>query len=407
MLYDNAQLISLLSDAYMLTNSSVYREKIYHVLNFIDRELSNGMGGYYSALDADTEGEEGKYYTWKEKEIREVAGSDSEILLEFYGITREGNWEEGKNILMPVMTLKEFSEKKGIPEEVLTKKLELIKNKLLTHRSMREYPGLDDKILTSWNALLIKALAEAYQATGDEMFKEKALHCGSYLLKNMIDKDFKVYRASGRKITGFLDDYAFTSKAFILLYQISFDESWLEHLRKLLDRIFQSFYDPETGMFFYSPENESNPVTRQLELSDNVIPSSNSVLAKVLFYASIYFEKPEYLQTARQMLSNIQPHFAKSASFFSNWLSLLLLFKYEFSEIVIMGDKYLDLRNEFCSNFLPDALFAGAKNHSTLSIFQGRFKKGQSKIYVCQNYTCKTPVDESRKALDQLNKVRR
>jgi uncharacterized protein YyaL (SSP411 family) len=189
-----------------------------------------------------------------------------------------------------------------------------------------------------------------------------------------------------------------------LLYQISFDEEWLKYLQKLIDRVYSDFFDEETGMFFYSPNNESNPVARQLELTDSVIPSSNSALAKVLFYASIYFDNSEYLNTSRQMLLNIQPHLSKSSSFFSNWLTLLLLFKYEFSEIVIVGEKSLKLRKEFCNNFLPDALFAGAINQSDLNIFQGRLNEGKSKIYVCQNRTCKTPVETTNEALDQLKK---
>ncbi|MGC9344813.1 MAG: thioredoxin domain-containing protein, partial [Bacteroidales bacterium] len=338
MLYDNAQFISLLSDAYMLTKNTIYKEKIHHVVNFLERELSDGKGGYYSALDADSEGEEGKYYTWKEKEIREIAGGDHEILLQYYGISKEGNWEDGKNILAPVISQKDLAQKQGIPEEEVRNKLNYLNGRLMEHREMKERPGLDDKILTSWNALMIKALAEAYQSTGEEIFKEKALKTGNFLLQNMIDEDFKLYRASDRKITGFLDDYAFTSKAFILLYQVSFDEEWLNYLQKLINRVYLNFFDEETGMFFYSPDNESNPVARQLELTDSVIPSSNSALAKVLFYASIYFDNSEYLNTSRQMLLNIQPHLSKSSSFFSNWLTLLLLFEYEFSEIVIVGD---------------------------------------------------------------------
>lgn len=403
MLYDNAQFISLLADAYIISNNPEFRNKIFQVMNFMERELSNGKGGYYASLDADSEGEEGKYYVWKDKEIREITGKDKEIILQHYGISQAGNWEDGKNILSVSKTAFDLSEELGYPADEVRERIGRLNELLLSHRELREKPGLDDKILTSWNALIIKAYVEAYQATAEDIFRKKAIQTARFILENMFDKDFKLYRGSERKITGFLDDHALTAKSFILLYQISFDEIWLKHAKKIIDNVYEEFYDQETGMFFYSPESEANPVTRQLELTDSVIPSSNSALAKVLFYSSIYFDRPEYRETTRQMIFNMQPHFMKSPSFFSNWLSLLLLFKSDLSEVVITGDNYLKVRSEFCRNFLPEVIFAGAKKESDLSLLKGRMDHGKTRIYVCRNFTCKMPVEKTEDALAQLS----
>ncbi|MBE0655921.1 MAG: thioredoxin domain-containing protein [Bacteroidales bacterium] len=402
MLYDNAQFISLLSDAYSLTKSEIYLEKLYQTAGFLERELHNGNGGYFSSIDADSDGDEGKFYIWKEKEIQEIAGRDQSVILSYYGITPRGNWEAGKNILKAEGRIDIIAKETGQTAEEISAKLKKINNLLLEHRNQRVRPDRDEKVLTSWNSLLIKAFSEAYQATGDEGFKMKAIRSGQYILDNMLDADFMLYRSDDRKIPGFLDDYAFVAKSFIFLYQITFDESWLERTKDLLSKIFTEFYDEHTGMFYYSPESAANPVTRQLELTDNVIPSSNSALAKVLFYASVYFDNPEFRNIARQMLVNIQPHLIRSPSYFSNWLSLLLMFQADFSEVVITGMNYQEIRKDFCGHFHPHVIFAGTNRESGISLFRGRTGNPASNIYVCQNKTCKMPVQTAKEALDQL-----
>ncbi len=405
MLYDNAQFISQLSDAYLCTGNLWFIDKIFESTGFLESELYNGEGGYYSSLDADSEGEEGKFYVWTKDEIGEICREDKDVAFQYYGITEEGNWEENKNILSIAKSIKELSEDFGIGEDEITERIKKINRKLLAHRNNRVRPGLDNKILTSWNALAIKALADAYQATGDAGYKEKALKTGNYILNNLAGADYRLFRSDDRKISGFLDDYAFICEAFIMLYQISFDESWLKYLKALIERVMNDFYDEETGMFFYSPESEKNPVTRQHELTDNVIPASNSVMAGVLLYASIYFDNRKYQDISRQMLLNVQPYISRSPSFFTNWLSLLTTFHSDFSEIVISGDEMIKRRSEFCGNFLPDILFAGAAGDSELSLLQGRVGHGDTRIYVCRNQACKMPVNTVEEALKQVKSI--
>ncbi len=403
MLYDNAQFISLLSNAFMLTKKSIYSEKIEETIQFLERELYNNEGGFYSSLDADSEGEEGKYYVWTQQEIASVCGDDKELAFEYYGISPEGNWEDNKNILTLDKNIEELSQKFNMDTAKVEDKLKKIKQELLDRRSKRIKPGLDDKVLSSWNALMAKAFADAWHATGNHEYKEKAIRTGRYIVNNLMDDNHRLFRSSERKINGFLDDYAFTCEALIALYQISFDESWLDILRSVISIVMKDFYDEETAMFYYSYEGEENPVTRQHEYTDNVIPASNSVMAKVLMHASVYLDNPDYLKISRQMLLNVQPFISRSPSFFTNWLSLLTSFQSSFSEIVISGKEYMKRREEFCGNYLPDLLFAGAEKESGLSLFTGRLGHEDTKIYVCRNRTCKVPVKSVKEALSQLN----
>lgn len=402
MLYDNAQFISLLSDAFLVSKNEEYLNKIYETTAFLERELYNGKGGFYSSLDADSEGEEGKFYVWSYEELASVAGGDKDLIFPYYGITKEGNWESGKNILSVSTSPEELSNQMDIGLDELKIKIRRFNHDLLTERNKRVRPGLDDKVLTAWNAMLAISFADAYQATGDKSFKERALRTGNYIREHMINPENDIYRTDNLKIEGFLDDYAFTCQAFLMFYQISFDESWLNQLKILIEKVLQNFYDEETAMFYYSSAKEENPVTRQHEFTDNVIPASNSVMAKVLLYASVYFDKSEYLGISRQMLFNVQPYISRSPSFFSNWFDLLLTLQSDFSEIVISGRSLHEKRKAFCGQYLPNILFAGTENQSELSLLKGRTGHEDTKIYVCRNRTCKMPVTTAKDALKQL-----
>lgn len=403
MLYDNAQFISVLSSAYMHTKKSIYSEKIEETIQFLERELYNDEGGFYSSLDADSEGVEGKYYVWTKQEVASVCRENKEIAFQYYGITEEGNWEDKKNIPSVEKSFEKFSQEFNLDTEELKSRIKKIKQDLLNVRSRRTKPALDDKILTSWNAMMAIAFADAWHATGNQEYREKAIRTGRYILHNLMDDNNRLYRSSERKINGFLDDYAFSCEAFIALYQISFDESWLDNLKSIISIVMKDFYDEDTAMFYYSYAGEENPVTRQHEYTDNVIPASNSVMAKVLLYASVYFDNPDYQKISRQMLINVQPYISPSPSFFTNWLSLLTTFQSAFSEIVISGKDFMNRREEFCGNYLPDLLFAGAAKESGLSLLKGRLNHEDTKIYVCRNKTCKMPVKSVEEALKQLN----
>jgi uncharacterized protein YyaL (SSP411 family) len=234
--------------------------------------------------------------------------------------------EIGNRVKIFYISKKEFliwPGENGISIDKASEIIEKCNLKLLEHRLRRPRPGLDDKIITSWNSILLKAFTEAYQATGEERYKDKAANLAKFIKNYLIMSDFKLKRGFELNIPGFLEDYAFTAEAFLNYYQISFDEEYLILADKIVQKTYLHFFDNKTGMFFYSPDFEGNPVARQSDIIDNVIPSANSVMAKSLFLLSVYMDKPDYRKHSKQMLMNVVPHFDRSISFFSNWASFV------------------------------------------------------------------------------------
>ena len=405
MLYDNSQFISLLAHMYCLTGDGRYREKIDECFRFTEGYLSNGEGGYFAALDADSEGEEGKYYTWKYQEIQEATGSDFRFIKEYFNLSTEGNWEDEKNILAVNKDLDTLSAETGIEPGKIKETLARTKRKLLEIRVKRISPGMDDKVITAWNALHLKAICDACQATGEKRYLDTATRSGKYILNNLVGDDGSLKRVSHAGIPGFLDDYAFVCQAFIGLYQLSFDEIWLNKMHEILEYTIRNFYDESTSMFFYSHFKEKNPVARQKEIMDSVIPSSNSVMASVLLDASVYFDDSHYHLIASRMILNVQDYMIQNPGFFANWASLSMKLNYQGAEVVLTGKRMNEYREGFYTHFLPDVIFAGAESNSKLGLFKGRIREGESRIYVCKNKTCQLPVEEVKDALAQLGKL--
>ncbi|MCK4855324.1 MAG: thioredoxin domain-containing protein, partial [Bacteroidales bacterium] len=286
MLYDNAQLMELYARGYQITGDPIYRDVVYETHEFIQRELSSGKGGFYASLDADSEGEEGKYYVWTLAEIEKVLGKEAALFSDYYNLSEQGNWEHGKNIFIRKNTDSKIAEKHGFTEEELKETIKQWKTVLLKERSRRIAPGLDDKILTSWNALMAKTYAYIYQAFAEPEFLDIALKSARFLETNAMGDDLQMtrnYKNGKSSIPAFLDDYAFTISAFIEIYRSTFDESWLKKAEALTDYTLEHFLDEQTGMFFYTHDKHSNLIVRKKDISDNVIPSSNSEMAKNLF----------------------------------------------------------------------------------------------------------------------------
>jgi uncharacterized protein YyaL (SSP411 family) len=406
MLYDNAQLVGLYSHAFQLTKNPLYKKTVYETLEFINRELTSSDGGFYSSLDADSDGEEGKYYVWTKDEIENILGTDALLFMEYYNITKAGNWEHGKNILLRDGTDEAIAKKYNLPIAELKKKIGDAKTKLIKVRSKRIKPGLDDKILTSWNALMLKGYATAYRVFGEEVFLEAALKNANFLMKNVIGANGEIthnYKRGKSSINGLLDDYAFTVSAFIELYQATFDEKWLTEANKITAYTLEPFYDAKSGMFFYTHNEYSNLISRKMEVADNVIPASNSEMAKNLFVLGQYFYMDEYISKAKQMLVNVKDDVQKSISFYSNWGLLEIDFISPPYEVAIVGNHYNEIRKQLDENYLPNVLLSGGRNEGSLQLLENKLVEGQTTIYVCQGKSCKRPVTEVSKALEQLN----
>ena len=405
MLYDNAQLVGLYAHAYQLTKNPLYKKVVYETIDFIDRELTSPEGGFYSSLDADSEGVEGKYYVWTDGEIDAVLGKNSSLFKEYYNITKEGNWEHTNNILFRAEANEAIAEKFSLSVDELKNQIKSAKAKLLKVRNQRVKPGLDDKILTSWNALMLRGYAQAYRAFGDVHFLSAAIRNAEFLLTNAVGIEGEIsrnYKKGKSSVNGLLDDYAFTISAFIELYQATFDEKWLITADKITSYTLQHFFDEKSGMFFYTHNQYSNLIARKMEVSDNVIPASNSEMGKNLFALGQYFYRDDYINTSRQMLINVKEDIQKNISYYSNWGILEIAFVAPPYEVAIIGTQYNDIRYKIDENYLPNVFLSGGSNEGVLKLLENKMVAGQTTIYVCQEKTCKRPVTEVSEALEQI-----
>ncbi|RKE02629.1 hypothetical protein BXY64_2724 [Marinifilum flexuosum] len=405
MLYDNAQLVSLYAEAYSLTKIPEYKRVMEETLDFIDRELSLPNGGFYSSLDADSEGVEGKFYVWEKSEIESVLKEDAEWFCEYFGVSEKANWEEG-NILMISADKNEIAKRLGISIKQFDEKVKEASNKLLSKREERIRPGLDDKALTSWNALMIKGYVDAYKALGKQEYLERAEKAMHFIETNLMKGEghlFRNYKDGVSKINAFLDDYSFTIEAYVALYQASFKEDYLIKADRLMKVVMAHFSDEKSGMFFYTSNEDPDLIARKMELLDNVIPSSNSSISKSLFVLGIYLEKETFKERSKQMLANVYERMLKVPSYHFNWGQLFFYLANSTYELVIMGDLAMDEKQKIESLFLPNVLIAGSLTESELPLLKNRYVANQTTFYLCKNRSCKIPVTSVEELLDQLH----
>ncbi|MDP4285142.1 MAG: thioredoxin domain-containing protein [Bacteroidota bacterium] len=405
MLYDNAQLVSLYSHAFQVTKNPLYKRIVYETISFVRRELTSPQGGFYSSLDADSEGKEGKFYVWSYQEIKDILGNDAGIFSEYFSITEAGNWEDHQNIPDINMGDKNTAKKYHLTDDQLQKKINELKLKLFHAREKRIRPHTDDKILTSWNALMSKGLIDAYEAFGDSNFMEMANANINFILNHISSKEnglFRNYKNGKATIPAFLDDYAFTISALIDYYQVNFDEKYLKKANELTQYVEDHFFDKASGMFFYTDDQYSNLIARKMEVSDNVIPSSNSEMAKNLLLLGLYFENKTYETQSRQFVKNVIEDIKKNVAYYSNWAQVMALqIKYPY-EIAVVGNNWKEKLLQFHEHYLPNSIFVGGKTEGNFSLLENKLVKGKTMIYVCENQTCQRPVEDVEDALKQI-----
>ncbi len=407
MLYDNAQLVSLYSSAYKQTKDDYYKVIIKETLDFIQRELSSDEGGFFSSLDADSEGEEGKYYVWTQDELQQVLGDDAALIIDYYNVKEKGNWEDAQNILYKSGNDQRIADKYNLTESDLSLQLTKAKKILLKERAKRIPPGLDDKIITSWNALMLKGYIDAYNVLDNKDYLEIALQNASFINTKIKQPDNRLYRnyKNGKaSINAFLDDYAFTIGAFISLYQTTFDEKFLEDAKHLAEYTIDHFYDQSSGMFYYTSDLDPGLIARKMEVTDNVIPASNSEMAKNLFLLGNYFYYDAYINMSKQMLNNVKQNAIEGGAYYANWDVLMSWFASPPYEVAILGDNFESKRKEFNKHYLPNVFLSGGIDEGRLSLLDGKLVEGQTTIFVCQDKTCARPVTEVEEALKQIFK---
>jgi uncharacterized protein YyaL (SSP411 family) len=405
MLYDNAQLITVYVEAFRYSGKNEYLAIATETADFILRELTSPEGIFYSALDADSEGEEGKYYVWTRQEFDEAVGEDSEIVAEFYGVGAQGFWEDGKNILVHPWSIDDFANKKEIDKDTFSEKLEKARINLLNARSKRTRPGLDDKSLTSWNALTIKALAQLSVIAEDKRYLEAAVKAAKIIHNKMTQPDGHLlhnYKKGVATISGFLEDYAGMADAAIELFQVTGDEIWIDYSRKLADYALQHFHDPADGMFWFTHNSSQDLVARKKELYDNVIPSSNSLMATVLFKLAGIYGNSNYAKVAANMTRNLTDRIQSHSASFANWAIGYFYHLNNHYEVVVSGKDPDTAADVLYRNSYPAKMIFRLKDKSNLPLFQGRAPEGNLRIFVCNNQQCQAPVcttDEAKQVL--------
>lgn len=406
MLYDNAQLISLYAEAYTWQPDELYRQVVDEIITFSTRELMSPDYGFYSALDADSEGREGKFYIFTKPEIEEILGDDAGLFCIYYNITEDGNWEEEEsNVLFRKDSDQELAQKLGLQVDELLAKVHASRQKVFKARGIRVRPGLDYKILASWNGLMLKGLADAYRAFDKQEYLDLALKNAEFILQKLLGQNgrlSRIYSATSSQDSpvAFLDDYANIIDGLIALYEVTFNEEWLLEARKLANTALVHYYDESKGIFFFTADDDEQLIARKSEIMDGVIPASNSVMARVLKKLGLLFDNEEYAEVSAQLLRNVMPQLPKYGSAYSNWVMLLLEEVFGINEIAITGSDAEAFRRELENSYIPNKIMLGG-NTGILPLLQDKFG-ASTQIFICKDKTCGLPANNPADALKEV-----
>lgn len=402
MLYDNAQLISLYAKAYAIYKEPEYKRVVEETITFLDNEMKHPNGAYYATLDADSDGEEGKFYVWKKASLETALGAYFPLFETYFGIQAKNVWEEGNYVLRKSGLDVDFAKEQGLSMSELNDKKSHWKNVLLKLRAERTRPGLDDKILTSWNALLINGFVDAYKAFGDTAYIDRAEAIFSFINeKSYVDKQLQhSYKKGGKPNTGFLDDYAFMANASLNLYGATLKKSYLKTAQNLMEAAEANFADASSGMYKYNKGDEL--IAKIIKIDDGARPSANAVMAHNLFQLGHINYDVVSLKKAKTMLSSMTPSLTQYAAGYTKWESLLLQTTYPFYEISIVGKNAITLTKQMNALFVANTLTVGSTSDSDLPLFMNRFEASETLIYVCRDNACKLPVATVEEALKQL-----
>lgn len=410
MLYDNAQLVSLYSHAYAINKNPLYKEIVSETLAFIAREMTNKEGAFYSSYDADSLNEngellEGAYYTFTKEELETIIKEDFDLFKDYYNVNSYGKWEGEHYVLIRNKSDVEITQTHSISLQTLQEKKKKWKKILLQYRNKRPKPRLDNKTLTSWNGLMLKGYVDAYKVFNKKEYLDAALKNAHFIVEKQLQKDGSLlhnYKEGKSNINGYLEDYASLIDAFIALYEVSLDQQWILKANELTNYVYTHFFDTEKHLFYFTSTKDAKLISRNFEYRDNVIPSSNSMMAKNLFILSHHFDNQKYAETAVQMLKNIQAQIETYPSGFSNWLDLLLNYQSNFYEIVIVGEDAKTKTAEINKHYIPNKLIAGSSTNLKSPLLEMRYIENETMIYVCVNNACKLPVSDPEKALELL-----
>jgi len=403
MLYDNALLIIVLCDAFQITNDKKYEQAIQKTIAFVQDELLDEAGGFYAALDADSEGVEGKYYVWQKSEIEKILGNEAAMFCEYFDVSTDGNWEE-TNILRTLIPTDEFAKAKGINKNDFAQAIEILLQKLKQVRSKRIKPLLDDKIILGWNALMLTAVSKAAAVLQDTTYKALAEKNYQFIFSSFKKSDgFELqhtFKNGIAKYPAFLDDYAYLIEACISVYEINFDTTYLVHAQGWCNYVIDHFSDEENKYFFYTNKTQDDIIVRKKEIYDGAVPSGNAIMAINLFKLSVIFDTADWRKRALDMLAGILPMALKYPTSFGVWSRFLLLQVAGLQEISIVGEKFLSLNEKISIACIPNKLaMCSFVDNNDFPMLAYRFRENQTLAYLCHNYVCTAPFDSAEEVM--------
>jgi len=408
MLYDNAQLLSLYARAFAWSGDSTYFQVVEETADFLNRELkAKDESAFYASIDAESEHEEGAFYVWTYEELS-AHFSEEELtwLSERYGWTEEGNWEDGKNIVWQGDSAEEMAARYRLSTKKMTDTLERLRRQLFTLRSRRERPKTDDKVLTSWNALTIQGYVDAYKATLNGAYRRQAQETADFIWMNMRNRSdgalYRSFKNGEARISAFLDDYAFTIQSFLSLYEITFEQKYLDRAEELTNYVNTHFADEESPFYYYTSARDEALIVRKFELMDNVQPASNSTMAHNLFHLGHLLDRADWIERSKHMLQVVMGDKDNAGYYFAHWYRLYARIAYEFFEIAIVGPKADQLRTDWLAYFAPDAFLLGGFEEGTLPLLKDKKQEDVTLIYVCKEKVCRLPVPTAEEAWKEL-----
>jgi len=348
---------------------------------------------------------EGAFYAWTEAVLQKLLKDDFALFKDYYSINSYGFWEDERYVLIRDASDEVIAQKHGLDVETLNRRINTCKKRLLTKRASRPRPRLDDKILTSWNALMIKGLAEAYRYLGNTEYLVMAKKTAGFLEKRVQKEDgslYHNYKEGKSTIEGFLEDYATLIDAWLVLYEVTFEETWLQRSAALMDYCLLHFLQKDSGLFYFTSDTQEVMVRRSLETTDNVIPASNSIMAHCLFKLSCFYPGANYSTHYEKMIANMRDSILANPNSHAHWLQLPLFQIFPFKEVVITGKSYQEYASVIRGHYFPNILLAGAAKKGGLSLFDNRIDPKKTIIYVCENGACQLPVSSPDEALSLL-----
>jgi len=392
MLYDNALLVGVLSEAYQLTKNELYAETIHQTMDFIEREMLSAENGFYSALDADSEGVEGKFYTWGKHEIEQLLGDSAAIFCEVSNVSEHGNWEH-TNILWITETIENIAKAKALPIDELKLILANGRKILLEQRNLRIRPMLDDKILLGWNALMNTACSKAYAALSDNRYKLLAIANMNFMEQRMENRQggyYHTYKNGESKIPAFLDDYAYLIQAYIHLQEVTGNSDYLNKAKELTEFVIKHFSDEETGYFFYTHNSQTDIIVRKKEVYDGATPSGNAIMAQNLHYLSIIFDEPKWNEIAVKIVESLGTAIVRYPTSFGVWASFIQQKLAGMNEIVVVGAEFTQTLPILLSGYIPNkVLQSSITQNGKFPLLVGKSPLEGICYYHCRDYVCK------------------